>query len=93
MFGMSMCHAVLLGPLRSITYVLVHGILAACLGTLWRYQSSWGISIFLGAVIRMSGQLGYLLLSSVTMNENLFAVILSNVHGLLVSAHRCQTVC
>eukprot|EP00877_Chromochloris_zofingiensis_P005383 jgi/Chrzof1/14846/Cz09g18080.t1 len=75
--------SVLLGPLRSITYVLVHGILAACLGTLWRYQSSWGISIFLGAVIRMSGQLGYLLLSSVTMNENLFAVILSNVHGLL----------
>jgi hypothetical protein len=38
-----------------------------------------------GAVLRMAGQLGYLVLSSVTMNENLFQVMLANVHNLLVS--------
>jgi hypothetical protein len=32
----------------------------------------------------MAGQLGYLVLSSVTMNENLFHVMLANVHNLLV---------
>lgn len=73
----------LLGPLRAVTYALMHGILAASLGTLWRWQAPWALSIPLGAVIRMAGQLGYLMLSSVTMNENLFAVLLANVHALL----------
>jgi hypothetical protein len=27
--------AVLLGPLRAITYVLMHGMLAAALGSMW----------------------------------------------------------
>jgi hypothetical protein len=33
----------------------------------------------------MSGQLAYLVLSSLTMNENLFSIMLANVHNLLVS--------
>ncbi len=75
----------LLGPLRAVTYVLMHGLLAASLGSLWRLRAPWSLSVPIGAVIRMAGQLAYLLLSSVTMNENLFAVLLSNVHALLVS--------
>lgn len=77
--------AVLLGPLRAITYVLMHGTLAAALGSMWVWSWSWSASILAGAVLRMGGQLGYLVLSSVTMNENLFAVMLANVHNLLVS--------
>eukprot|EP00879_Flechtneria_rotunda_P012359 GHRR01012906.1.p1 GENE.GHRR01012906.1~~GHRR01012906.1.p1 ORF type:complete len:280 (+),score=115.70 GHRR01012906.1:215-1054(+) len=77
---------VLLGPLRAITYVLMHGMLAAALGSMWVWQWPWLISIPAGAVLRMVGQLGYLVLSSLTMNENLFAVMLANVHNLLVSA-------
>jgi hypothetical protein len=34
----------------------------------------------------MAGQLGYLVLSSLTMKENLFAVMLANVHNVLVSS-------
>jgi hypothetical protein len=79
------CAAVLLGPLRAITYVLMHGMLAAALGSMWVWQWPWGLSIISGAVLRMAGQLGYLVLSSLTMNENLFAVMLANVHNLLVS--------
>jgi Na+/serine symporter len=74
---------VLLGPLRAISYIFLHGILAATLGSLWRYHASWWVSVPLGALVRMAGQLAYLVLSSVTMNENLFAVMLSNVHALL----------
>jgi hypothetical protein len=34
----SSCAAVLLGPLRAITYVLMHGMLAAALGSMWVWQ-------------------------------------------------------
>lgn len=74
----------MLGPLRAITYVLMHGGLAAALGTMWVWQWPWAASILAGAGLRMAGQLGYLVLSSLTMNENLFAVMLANVHNLLV---------
>jgi hypothetical protein len=84
--------AVLLGPLRAITYVLMHGMLAAALGSMWVWQWPWGLSIISGAVLRMAGQLGYLVLSSLTMNENLFAVMLANVHNLLVSSFFCSIV-
>jgi hypothetical protein len=62
-------------------------MLAAALGTMWVWQWPWSISIIAGAVLRMAGQLGYLVLSSLTMNENLFAVMLANVHNLLVRMH------
>jgi hypothetical protein len=78
--------AVLLGPLRAINYCLMHGMLAAALGSCWKLALPWSVSVPLGAALRMGGQLAYLLLSSVTLNENLFAVIVANVHGLLVSA-------
>jgi hypothetical protein len=74
---------VLLGPLRALSYVFLHGLLAATLGTLWRWRVGWWASICAGALVRMAGQLAYLILSSITMNENLFAVMLSNVHALL----------
>jgi hypothetical protein len=63
----------------------MHGMLAAALGSCWKLRLPWSVSVPLGAALRMGGQLGYLLLSSVTLNENLFAVIVANVHGLLVS--------
>jgi hypothetical protein len=66
----------------------MHGMLAAALGSMWVWQWPWSVSIIAGAVLRMAGQLGYLVLSSLTMNENLFAVMLANVHNLLVSV-RC----
>lgn len=66
--------------------MLMHGMLAAALGSMWVWRWPWAASILAGAVLRMAGQLGYLVLSSLTMNENLFAVMLANVHNLLVSA-------
>ena len=74
----------LLGPLRAVTYVLMHGMTAAALGTMWVWRWPWAASVLAGSALRMLGQLGYLLLSSATMNENLFAVMVANVHNLMV---------
>ena len=74
----------LLGPLRAVTYVLMHGMTAAALGTMWVWRWPWAASVLVGSALRMLGQLGYLLLSSATMNENLFAVMVANVHNLMV---------
>jgi len=83
MIATALLIVVLLGPLRAVSYICLHGMLAATLGTLWRMQCSWWLGIVIGAGVRMTGQLTYLLLSSLTMNENLFAILLSNVYTML----------
>ncbi|KIZ00682.1 hypothetical protein MNEG_7281 [Monoraphidium neglectum] len=83
MMATSFLLLVLLGPLRAVTYVLMHGMTAAALGTLWVWRWPWAASVLAGSVLRMAGQMGYLLLSSFTMNENLFAVMVANVHNLM----------
>lgn len=75
----------LLGPLRAVTYVLMHGLTAAALATMWVWRWPWAASVLAGSALRMAGQMGYLVLSSATMNENLFAVMVANVHNLMVS--------
>lgn len=74
---------VLLGPLRAATYLLLHGWLAATLGTMWSRQANFWLSLGVGAAVRMLGQVSYLLVTSVIMNENLFALMLSNVYTML----------
>ena len=86
---MSCVAAVLLGPLQSCTFLLNQGLLAATLGAFWSAQAHWAISVPAAALVRVTGTLGYIVLSSWTMNENLFALLLSNVYALLVSALLC----
>ena len=54
--------AVLLGPLRAVSYLLLHGLVAATLGTLWKGGVGWWTSIAISSVVRMVGQLSYLVL-------------------------------
>ncbi|KAL6759366.1 hypothetical protein V8C86DRAFT_2574440 [Haematococcus lacustris] len=74
---------VLLGPFRSLSYVLIHGLLAASLATMWKAKANFWVVVVVGAAVRMAGQMAYLVLSSVTLNENLFAVMMSNVYAML----------
>ncbi|MEW5299004.1 MAG: hypothetical protein WDW38_004916 [Sanguina aurantia] len=74
---------VLLGPLKAMSYVLMHGGLAATMGSLWHAKTNWWLSVLVLAVVRMGGQMSYLIMSSVTMNENLFALMLTNVYSML----------
>ncbi|EFJ47259.1 hypothetical protein VOLCADRAFT_81593 [Volvox carteri f. nagariensis] len=77
---------VLLGPLRAMSYLFLHGLLAATLGSLWSSRVGFWPGVVAGALVRMCGQLSYLVMSSVTMNENMFALLLSNVYNMLDQA-------
>lgn len=47
--------SVLMGPTRSILYVMPFGIMGVVLGGLWRRKASWSVSISLGALIGTAG--------------------------------------
>ena len=76
--------ALLLGPLQCLTFLLNHGLLAASLGAFWSVQAHWALSVPAAALVRVGGQLAYIALTSWTLNENLFALLMSNVYSLLV---------
>mmetsp|Transcript_5536 Transcript_5536/g.13506 ORF Transcript_5536/g.13506 Transcript_5536/m.13506 type:complete len:294 (+) Transcript_5536:85-966(+) len=74
---------VLLGPVRMLTYLLMHGFLAGTMGVVWARRLPWATGVLAGAAVRTVGQIGYLAVSSWMMNENLFALLMSNVFSLL----------
>jgi hypothetical protein len=76
--------AVLLGPVQAATYLLNHGLLAGALGGLLAGRAPWALGVPAAAAVRVAGQLGFIALSGWTMNENLWALLLSNVFALLV---------
>lgn len=74
---------VLLGPIRMVTYFFMHGMFACTLGLLWSARCPWAVSVPLAAVVRVLGTLCYLSVSSWTLNENLFALLVTNVFAFL----------
>lgn len=63
--------AVLQGPVRAATYLLVYGVLSLALGAAWAWRLPWAMSIPLGAAARIGGYLSYISLSSWVTRENL----------------------
>ncbi|XP_027151082.1 uncharacterized protein LOC113751316 isoform X1 [Coffea eugenioides] len=74
---------VLSGPVKALTYLLMHGLLGFAMGSMWRSKASWGISIFCCAVVRAMGAIGYVLISSFLIEENILALITVNIHASL----------
>lgn len=74
---------ILMGPVRAVSYVLLYGMLAFVLGTCWSLRLPWAVSIPAGAAARIAGYFAYIALSSWVTNENLLALMMSNVHALL----------
>ncbi|KZV57928.1 hypothetical protein F511_12534 [Dorcoceras hygrometricum] len=73
---------VLSGPVKAITYLLLHGLLGFAMGTIWRLKASWGTSVALCAMIRAVGALVNVLIASYLIGENILALITINVHAL-----------
>lgn len=73
------------GPIKALTYLLMHGILAASMGGLWAKKVGWLVSVPLGAFVRVAGQLVYFVLMSWVLNENLFALMVTNIYTAVVS--------
>ncbi|XP_060214943.1 uncharacterized protein LOC132641872 isoform X1 [Lycium barbarum] len=74
---------VLSGPVKALNYMLMHGLLGFTMGSLWRVRTSWGASIFLCALARAVGALGYVVLTSFLIGENILALITVNIHATL----------
>jgi hypothetical protein len=79
-------HAVLLGPIRAISYILAHGFEAAVLAQCITRKLPFGASITAVAAARAVCQLSTLVLSSVTIGQNILQLIVTNLGMLLDKA-------
>ncbi|XP_031478934.1 uncharacterized protein LOC116249802 [Nymphaea colorata] len=83
MVATAMLLLTLSGPLKACTYLLMHGILGLAMGSLWRLGANWMLSITLCTLVRATGALGYVLLSSFLLRENILSLIAINLHASL----------
>jgi uncharacterized protein YybS (DUF2232 family) len=75
--------SVLMGPLRSIQFVMPFGFLGILLGCLWKRQYPWGISIFLGTFLCSLGSAFQVTLLSAMVGENLWVYFTVQMTGFL----------
>ncbi|XP_043715156.1 uncharacterized protein LOC122663621 [Telopea speciosissima] len=71
------------GPVKALTYLLMHGLVGLTLGSLWRLGVNWGLSILFCTLVRAMGAMGYVLISSFLIRENILALITINIHASL----------
>ncbi|CAI5953564.1 unnamed protein product [Closterium sp. NIES-64] len=74
---------VLAGPIKAITFLLLHGFLGSTLGLCWGLGLSWPISILACTFVRAAGAVSFVLLSSWLIRENILKLILMNVQASL----------
>ncbi|CAN6448700.1 unnamed protein product [Victoria cruziana] len=83
MVATAMLLLTLSGPLKACTYLLMHGIVGLAMGSLWRLGANWSLSITLCTLARATGALGYVLISSFLLRENILSLIAINLHASL----------
>ncbi|WCJ35730.1 hypothetical protein M5689_016968 [Euphorbia peplus] len=83
MVATAMLLFVLSGPLKALTYLLTHGIVGFAMGSLWRLEADWRLSIFVCTIARAIGAMGYVFTSSFLIRENILALITVNIHASL----------
>lgn len=75
--------AVLMGPPRSLLFVIPYGIMGVQLGFLWMRQASWYVSIALGTLLGAIGFFFRIWLMSILLGEDLWIYLTSQVTQLL----------
>ncbi|KAG1326657.1 hypothetical protein COCNU_01G005910 [Cocos nucifera] len=83
MVATAMLLLTLSGPVKASTYLLMHGVVGLAMGSLWRLRINWGVSMVLCTIVRAIGAIGYILLSSFLIRENILDLITINVHASL----------
>lgn len=74
--------AILMGPPRSIIYLIPYGVMGIQLGALWRNGTNWYLSIFMASVIGCFGFFFRFWLFSILLGEDLWAYVMSQVASL-----------
>lgn len=74
---------ILLGPTRSIFFVMPYGLLGVQLGYLWRRKAGWGISILTGGLLVALGSFFRIWLLSLLAGEDLWGYSIAQITQLL----------
>ncbi len=75
--------SVLMGPTRSIIFVMPYGLMGVLLGVTWQRRSPWSVSISLGALLGALGFFFNLWLLWVLTGEDLWLYTITQVTELL----------
>jgi uncharacterized protein YybS (DUF2232 family) len=70
---------VLMGPTRSIIFLMPYGLMGVQLGACWRRKVSWLFSILIGTVIGSLGIFFRFWLTSVLVGENLWIYVITQI--------------
>lgn len=74
--------SVLMGPTRSIFFVMPYGLLGVLLGWLWRRAASWGFSIWMGTFVGSFGFFFRIWLLSILLGEDLWLYLTTQMTEL-----------
>ena len=74
---------VLMGPTRSIIFIMPYGLMGVLLGACWQRRVSWVWSIGLGTVIGTLGLFFRFWLTSILVGENLWVYAITQITQLL----------
>ncbi|MCL6434375.1 MAG: DUF2232 domain-containing protein [Leptolyngbyaceae cyanobacterium HOT.MB2.61] len=75
--------SVLMGPARSILYVMPFGLLGVLLGVLWRRGAKWGLAIGMGSLLCSFGFFFRIWLVSLLLGDDLWLYATTQVTDLL----------
>ena len=82
---------ILLGPTRSIFFVMPYGFLGVQLGCLWRRKARWEVSIFTGGLLVALGTFFRVWLLSLLAGEDLWGYIIAQITQFIDWAVRLLT--
>ncbi|WP_373541555.1 DUF2232 domain-containing protein [Chamaesiphon sp.] len=74
--------SVLMGPSRSVLFVMPYGVMGVQLGACWRRRSSWLVSISLGALLDTLGVFFRFWLTSLLLGEDLWTYLMARIRDL-----------
>lgn len=75
--------SVLMGPTRSIVFLMPYGVMGVQLGACWKRGASWHFSMLLGTIIGVFGLFFRVWLFSILLGEDLWLYAITQVTGFL----------
>jgi len=73
---------VLMGPTRSIVFLMPYGFMGVLLGACWQRKVSWVFSIVFGAILGSLGMFFRFWLTSILVGENLWVYVITQITQL-----------
>ena len=73
---------VLMGPTRSIIFLMPYGLMGVLLGACWKRKLSWLVSIIAGAILGSLGMFFRFWLTSILLGENLWVYVITQITQL-----------